>query len=102
MREWAPEQLMISLAAQGLILYRNGGKGACVIPTRAREVFDVSGAGDTVTSTYTLSQISGASPEVAAEIANLAAGVVVAKVGTAPITYQELKAACLAADAEEK
>ena len=102
MREWAPEQLMISLAAQGLILYRRGNKSACVIPTRAREVFDVSGAGDTVTGTYTLALISGASPEEAAEIANLAAGVVVAKVGTAPITYKELKAACIAAAAEEK
>lgn len=101
MAEWDPEQLMISLAAQGLILYRRDGRSACVIPTRAREVFDVSGAGDTVTGTYTLALISGAAPEEAAEIANLAAGVVVAKVGTAPITYKELKAACLAA-AEEK
>jgi len=102
LEEWAPEQLMISLAAQGLILYRRGSGSACVIPTRAREVFDVSGAGDTVTGTYTLSLISGAAPEEAAEIANLAAGVVVAKVGTAPITYAELKAACTAAAMEEK
>ena len=101
MREWAPEQLMISLAAQGLALYRRGEKTARVIPTKAREVFDVSGAGDTVTGTYTLALSSGASPEHAAEIANLAAGVVVGKVGTAPITFNELKAACLA-DAEER
>ena len=101
MREWAPEQLMISLAAQGLALYRSGEKTARVIPTRAREVFDVSGAGDTVTGTYTLALSSGAPPEEAAEIANLAAGVVVGKVGTAPITFNELKAACLN-DAEEK
>ena len=101
MREWAPEQLMISLAAQGLALYRRGEKTARVIPTRAREVFDVSGAGDTVTGTYTLALSSGAAPEQAAEIANLAAGVVVGKVGTAPITFNELKAVCLN-DAEEK
>ena len=99
--EWVPQQLMISLAAQGLALYLPGDEHAKVIPTRAREVFDVSGAGDTVTGTYTLALISGASPEEAAEIANLAAGVVVGKVGTAPITYNELKAAALAA-AEEK
>jgi len=101
MREWAPEQLMISLAAQGIALYRRGEKEARVIPTKAREVFDVSGAGDTVTGTYTLALSSGAPPEEAAEIANLAAGVVVGKVGTAPITFKELKAACLA-DTEEK
>ena len=101
LKSWAPEQLMISLAAQGIALYRRGETAARVIPTRAREVFDVSGAGDTVTATYTLALISGASPEEAAEIANLAAGVVVGKVGTAPITFNELKSAC-SADAEEK
>ena len=65
-----------------------------MIPTRAREVFDVSGAGDTVTASYTVSLASGADPETAAEIANRAAGVVVAKVGTAPIQYAELFQAC--------
>ena len=99
--EWGPQQLMISLAAQGLALYLPGEKQAKVIPTRAREVFDVSGAGDTVTGTYTLAFVSGAPPEEAAEIANLAAGVVVGKVGTAPITYNELMAASQAA-AEER
>ncbi len=99
--DWAPQQLMISLAAQGLALYLPGEENAKVIPTRAREVFDVSGAGDTVTGTYTLALISGAPPEEAAEIANLAAGVVVGKVGTAPITFNELTAAAEAA-AEEK
>ena len=101
LEEWEPRQLMISLAAQGLALYLPGGENAKVIPTRAREVFDVSGAGDTVTGTYTLALISGATPEEAAEIANLAAGVVVGKVGTAPITYNELMAASEAA-AEER
>ena len=101
MESWEPDQLMISLAAQGIALYRRDEMKARVIPTRAREVFDVSGAGDTVTGTYTLAQISGASPEEAAEIANLAAGVVVGKVGTAPITFNELEAVCRAA-AEER
>lgn len=101
LRGWEPKQLLISLAAQGMALYCRGEKSARVIPTRAREVFDVSGAGDTVTGTYTLALISGAAPEEAAEIANLAAGVVVGKVGTAPITFNELKAACLAAPEEK-
>ena len=87
---WEPELLLLSLASQGMALFRRGGDVE-VIPTRAREVFDVSGAGDTVTATYTLSAISGAPARVAAEIANRAAGIVVGKVGTAPIMFDELK-----------
>ena len=90
---WEPDHLLISLASQGMALFRRGCQTS-VIPTRAREVFDVSGAGDTVTASYTVSLASGADPETAAEIANRAAGVVVAKVGTAPIQYAELFQAC--------
>ncbi len=90
---WEPDQLLISLAAQGMALYCRKSNKVRVIPTRAREVFDVSGAGDTVTATYTLALISGAKPKNAAEIANLAAGVVVGKMGTAPIGFDELAAA---------
>ena len=57
---------------------------------RAREVFDVSGAGDTVTATFVLACTAGADAALAAEIANCAAGVVVGKVGTAPIIKEEL------------
>jgi len=90
--EWQPEHLLISLAAQGMALF--GRENAVeVIPTRAREVFDVSGAGDTVTATYALSLVSGATPVEAAELANRAAGVVVGKVGTAPIHREELEEA---------
>ena len=53
------------------------------MPTAAREVFDVSGAGDTVISSLTLALVAGADLEQAAELANVAAGIVVAKVGTA-------------------
>ncbi len=87
--EWAPEQLLISLAAQGMALFGRDGTVE-VIPTRAREVFDVSGAGDTVTATFTLALVSGATPVQAAELANRAAGVVVAKVGTVPVHFAEL------------
>ena len=63
-----------------------------VIPARAQEVFDVSGAGDTVIAATLLGLASGASYEEAAGLANYAAGVVVGKVGTATCTPKELLA----------
>ncbi|WP_457755114.1 D-glycero-beta-D-manno-heptose-7-phosphate kinase [Thermovibrio ammonificans] len=63
------------------------------IPTRARQVFDVTGAGDTVISAFALSVASGATLFEAAEIANLAAGVVVGKLGTATVTVEEIEEA---------
>jgi D-beta-D-heptose 7-phosphate kinase/D-beta-D-heptose 1-phosphate adenosyltransferase len=60
------------------------------IPTVAQEVFDVSGAGDTVISSYTLSLAAGADPIQSAHIANYAAGIVVGKVGIAVVTPEEL------------
>ena len=59
-------------------------------PTQAREVFDVSGAGDTVVATLALALAGGAELEAAAELANAAAGVAVAKLGTAQVTAGEL------------
>ena len=98
LEQWQPDHLLISLAAQGMGLFRRNRK-AEIIPTRAREVFDVSGAGDTVTAAYTLALASGADPVTAADIANRAASVVVAKVGTAPITFAELCDVCEQEDA---
>ena len=92
-RRWQPQQLLISLAAQGMALYESSRREPELIPTRAREVYDVSGAGDTVTATYTLALAAGAAPLQAAEIANRAAGVVVGKMGTVPIGIDELKQA---------
>ena len=89
---WQPENLLISLAAQGMMLFPASGTPQ-IIPTRAREVFDVSGAGDTVAAVCTLALATGCSPLLAAELANRAAGVVVGKIGTAPILYDELLAA---------
>jgi D-beta-D-heptose 7-phosphate kinase/D-beta-D-heptose 1-phosphate adenosyltransferase len=63
------------------------------VPTRAREVFDVSGAGDTVIATCILTLAAGATPVEAAEVANFAAGVVVGKLGTATCSPAELLAA---------
>ncbi|QSH40037.1 PfkB family carbohydrate kinase [Lentisphaerota bacterium ZTH] len=86
---WKPKQLLISLASQGMALFMENSD-MVVIPTRAREVYDVSGAGDTVIAAYTLSIAAGATPEEAAEIANHAAGVVVGKVGTVTVSKEEL------------
>jgi D-beta-D-heptose 7-phosphate kinase/D-beta-D-heptose 1-phosphate adenosyltransferase len=60
------------------------------IPTVAREVFDVSGAGDTTIASFTLAIVAGASPVEAAIFSNHAAGVVVGKVGTAAVQPEEL------------
>jgi D-beta-D-heptose 7-phosphate kinase/D-beta-D-heptose 1-phosphate adenosyltransferase len=61
-------------------------------PTRAREVFDVTGAGDTVIATLAASLAAGLDAETAVSLANIAAGIVVAKTGTAPISRNELVA----------
>ena len=63
------------------------------LPTRAREVYDVSGAGDTVLATLAAAFAAGATPLAAAHLANLGAGIVVGKTGTAPIRLSELAAA---------
>jgi len=60
------------------------------IPTVAQEVFDVSGAGDTVIASYTLSLASGGDSIEAAYISNFAAGIVVGKIGIAVVTPEEL------------
>ena len=68
------------------------------IPTMARQVYDVTGAGDTVVSTLALAMSVGASIPEASMMANYAAGVVVGVVGTASITKAQLKEAILLAD----
>ena len=85
----APALLLITLGDQGMLLCRRGQK-PFHIPTAAREVFDVSGAGDTVIASFTLAIAAGASPVEAAIFSNHAAGVVVAKMGTAAVTPEEL------------
>jgi D-beta-D-heptose 7-phosphate kinase/D-beta-D-heptose 1-phosphate adenosyltransferase len=87
--ELHPALLLITLGDQGLLLCQRGQK-PFHIPTVAREVFDVSGAGDTVIATFTLAIVAGASPIEAAIFSNHAAGVVVGKLGTATVTPEEL------------
>ncbi len=88
--EWQPKYLLISLSSQGMALFRKGHQPV-VIPTLARDVYDVSGAGDTVIATLMLAMSAGASPVEAAEIANHAAGIVVGRVGTVTVTDAELR-----------
>lgn len=87
--EYRPKHLVITLGGEGMLLSQNG-KIDLTMPTTAREVFDVSGAGDTVVATLTLMLACGAEIEESARIANLAAGIVVGKVGTATVTQEEL------------
>ncbi|MGB4241387.1 MAG: PfkB family carbohydrate kinase [Kiritimatiellia bacterium] len=91
MEKWAAQNLVITLGAQGMFLMSRG-KAPRHVPTRAREVFDVSGAGDTVIATCVTALAAGADFLAAAELANIAAGVVVGKLGTASCTPQELLA----------
>ena len=88
-KKYNPEKLVITLGAEGMLLGENG-KIIGRIKTVAREVFDVSGAGDTVISVLTAALAAGESLEDAATLANRAAGVVVSHLGTAPITSEEL------------
>jgi D-glycero-beta-D-manno-heptose-7-phosphate kinase len=84
-----PAVLLITLGELGMLLCQRGQK-PFHIPTVAQEVFDVSGAGDTVIGCFTLAVAAGASPIEAAILSNYAAGLVVGKVGTATVTPDEL------------
>jgi D-beta-D-heptose 7-phosphate kinase/D-beta-D-heptose 1-phosphate adenosyltransferase len=83
--------LLITLGEQGVLLFRRDAPPYHA-PTRAREVFDVSGAGDTVIALFTLALSAGATPSEAAEIANHGSGIVVGKLGTATVRPDELAA----------
>lgn len=89
--ELHPALLLITLGELGMLLCQRGHK-PFHIPTVAQEVFDVSGAGDTVIASFTLAIAAGASPVEAAILSNHAAGIVVGKVGTATTTPGELLA----------
>jgi len=95
----ACRHLLITLGEHGMALFPSR-ETLVRIPTRAREVYDVSGAGDTVIATYTLGKAAGATPIQAAWLANAAAGVVVGKLGTATVSAEELRQALSHTDAE--
>ena len=96
LNELRPAVLLITLGELGMLLCQRGQK-PFAIPTVAQEVFDVSGAGDTVISTFTLAIAAGASPVEAAMLSNHAAGIVVGKIGTATVSLEELLASFKAA-----
>ena len=83
------ESILVTLGEQGMRLFEKNGR-VTHIPTVAQEVFDVSGAGDTVIAAFALALACGASKLEAAHIANFAAGIVVGKLGTAVTTRKEL------------
>lgn len=85
------EKILITLGKEGMALF-SPGEEPFRVHAQARQVFDVSGAGDTVISVLGLSLAAGASYKTAAALANAAAGIVVAKVGTATVDQAELKA----------
>ena len=80
---------LVTLGENGMCVFKKGSRPKH-IPTIAQEVFDVSGAGDTVIAAYTLALVSGADPIEAAHVANCAAGIVVRKLGTATVSPEEL------------
>ena len=83
------KSVIITLGENGMAIFEEGKK-MVKIPTQAQEVFDVSGAGDTVISALTLALAGGASVLEAAHLSNCAAGIVVGKVGVAVTTQEEL------------
>jgi len=89
LRKLSAKSVLITLGENGMCLFQER-KTPLHIPTMAKEVYDVSGAGDTVIASFTLALASGASFPEAAYIANQAAGIVVGKIGTATVTKEEL------------
>jgi D-glycero-beta-D-manno-heptose-7-phosphate kinase len=90
LQKWQAELVLITLGEEGMMLFQRGQKPHHV-PTKARQVFDVSGAGDTAIALFTLALCSGATALEAADIANNASAVVVGKLGTATVSPEELR-----------
>lgn len=83
--------LLITRGEKGMSLFESDG--SCRhFPTQAQQVFDVTGAGDTVISVFTLAMAAGAQPEQAVRLSNHAAGLVVGQVGAAVVSPEELLA----------
>jgi len=89
LKKWETQYVLITLGEHGMMLFQQT-EAPHYIRTKARQVFDVSGAGDTAIALFTLGLVCGATPIEAAEIANYASAVVVSKLGTATVTRDEL------------
>jgi len=90
LEELRAEFILITKREEGMSLFERGGR-ITHIPTVASEVYDVTGAGDTVVATLTLALAAGVKIREAAELSNWAAGTVVRKVGTTTVTREELE-----------
>ncbi|HLU70307.1 MAG TPA: bifunctional heptose 7-phosphate kinase/heptose 1-phosphate adenyltransferase [Fibrobacteria bacterium] len=96
LRERLGAHILLTLGPAGIALFGRDGRESILQPVATpREVFDVSGAGDTVVAAFTLALATGQPPALAVEIANRAAGVVVGKLGTATVTREEISAVAL-------
>jgi rfaE bifunctional protein kinase chain/domain len=89
LEKWETKHVLVTLGEHGMMLFEEK-KAPHYIPTNARQVFDVSGAGDTAIALFTLGLACEATPTEAAEIANHGSAVVVSKLGTATVTRDEL------------
>ena len=87
------DAVVITRGASGVSVFPKKGSPAH-LPAQAREVYDVTGAGDTFLSVLALASFSGASWSEAAQLANLAAGIVVGQVGVACVSLESLRSAC--------
>ncbi len=85
------QSILITRSADGMSLFEKGKKKPTTVPTAAREVYDVTGAGDTVISVLTLGLAAGATLQEAAILSNYAAGIVVGKSGTATASPAEIE-----------
>lgn len=90
LRDRLRTHVILTLGARGITFFDREAGTHFNLPTQAREVFDVSGAGDTVVATFALARAAGGGLEDSVRIANKAAGVVVGKFGTATVTREEL------------
>ena len=99
LKQWETQYVLITLGEHGMMLFQQN-EAPYYIRTKARQIFDVSGAGDTAIALFTLGLVCGASAIEAAEIANYGSAVVVSKLGTATVTRDELIAS-FRADSED-
>jgi rfaE bifunctional protein kinase chain/domain len=90
--------LLLTLSERGMAVYERSERRVTHLPTVARKVFDVTGAGDTVIGVFTAAMAAGALPATAAFIANHAAGVTVGELGTASVDLATLLRVCLCSD----
>jgi rfaE bifunctional protein kinase chain/domain len=91
MQKWCSEMMVITLGEDGMIVQPGDGTPGIHLETTAQEVFDVSGAGDTVTAVFCSALATGSSPAVAGVLANIAAGIVVSEIGTVPVDCKRLR-----------